>query len=125
MKKILIFFALIAILSVSLFATNDNTLSHNKEVTIIFPEETTLTKAEQERITQYLLTGEQPLSRNIICDLLGHNMSLSGTGLKVISHRVRSTNPRCLEETYDVYTCSRCSHISSTLIGRSPMSCCP
>jgi len=125
--KILTLLSLCALLSITLFATsnyNDIFTSHHHDITVIFSEETSFTKAEQERIETYLITGEQPISRGVWCNLFGHSMSYTGEGVTTVSHRVRTTDPRCLQQTYAIYSCSTCGEISSSLIGSAHKSCC-
>lgn len=43
-------------------------------------------------------------------------MVLTGEDIKPITHRVKDTALRCLEQTYDIYLCSRCNEKSSKLI---------
>lgn len=123
--KAIALFTLTILLSVSLFAadTEHKTYEKNK-VTVIFPDNN-FTELEKEKIVTYLTTGNQITPQNILCNILGHNMVLTGEGIKTITHRVRDTAPRCLEQTYDIYSCSRCSEKSSKLIGARAISCCP
>ena len=124
--KLLALLSLCALLSITIFATSnydDTFTNQNHDITVIFPEDTSFTKAEQERIATYLLTGEQPTSKGLWCDLFGHSMSYTGGGVITVSHYIRTTSPRCLEQTYAIYSCSTCGEVSSRLIGSGAKSC--
>ena len=124
--KILMLLLITAMLTTSLLATDIETPNHVHEhdnITIILPE-MDITKAERDKIITYLITGEQPTTRNILCNLFGHDMEYTGSGIITVSHRVYSTAPRCLQQTHDIYSCSRCGELSSKLIGSFPMNCC-
>jgi len=56
-----------------------------------------------------------PNNANFTCFFFGHSLT-QGTMI-VVTHRVRPSAPRCLEETYRVTYCSRsdCDHIASVV----------
>ena len=128
MKKILkklIIIPIVLLLTISLFATDSKKsiyIYEHDDFTFTFTN-TQFDEFEREKIVNFMITHEQTSTRNIICDLLGHNMGSSET-MTATSHRVSSTAPRCLKQTYSISTCSRCGHISSTLIGSFSMNCC-
>ncbi len=60
---------------------------------------------------------------NILCNLFGHNYdSIDVT--TTITHKVRSSAPRCLEEKFDVQLCSRCSYSNYELFYSAYINCC-
>lgn len=66
--------------------------------------------------------SEQQAAKGILCTLFGHNLD---TGVaKTITHKVRATSPRCLEETYEYQVCTRCDFSDSILIGSRYIVCC-
>ncbi len=58
----------------------------------------------------------------LTCTLFGHK--LESTTLRTVTHKARSTAPRCLERTYDYVACTRCDYEVSTLLGSSYIYCC-
>lgn len=58
----------------------------------------------------------------ITCTLLGHN--LETTRVSKITHKVRTTSPRCLKKSYDYETCTRCDYEESILLSSVYIICC-
>ncbi|MBQ2841697.1 MAG: hypothetical protein IJE72_01520 [Clostridia bacterium] len=58
----------------------------------------------------------------LTCTLFGHK--LESAVITTITHKVRTSAPRCLRETYDTEACTRCDYTSSTLISSEYISCC-
>ncbi len=58
----------------------------------------------------------------LTCTLLGHK--LESTVVSTITHKARTTAPRCLEKTYDYECCTRCDYESSTLRTSKYIHCC-
>ena len=67
---------------------------------------------EKEGVATYGLT----------CTLLGHKIESST--IATITHKARSTSPRCLQKTYNYESCTRCDYETSTLIGQKYIVCC-
>lgn len=67
---------------------------------------------EQEGIATYGLT----------CTLFGHN--LENSKVYKITHKVRTTSPRCLKKTYNYAACTRCDYEESTLVSSAYIVCC-
>ena len=67
---------------------------------------------EQEGIATYGLT----------CTLLGHK--LESSKVYKITHKVRTTDPRCLKKTYNYSACTRCDYEESTLVSSAYIACC-
>lgn len=59
---------------------------------------------------------------SILCTLLGHEIESSTVA--VITHKVYSTDPRCVRKTYRVESCTRCDYSSKTLKSSVYISCC-
>lgn len=91
---------------------------------IIIDEVSAETKTKIER---YFATGE-PLADGdastygITCTLFGHK--LENSTVAVITHKVRSTEPRCKKETYTYQACTRCDYETSTLAATEYIFCC-
>lgn len=59
----------------------------------------------------------------LICSVIGHKIETSNT--YVITHKARTTAPRCLKKTYKHEVCSRCDDYSkSTLTSSMYIACC-
>lgn len=58
----------------------------------------------------------------LTCTLLGHK--LESTNATKITHKARTTAPRCLQKTYLYEACTRCDYETSTLISSKYISCC-
>lgn len=64
----------------------------------------------------------QSSARGITCSLFGHK--LESSTLTKISHKVRSSSPRCLKSTYACKTCSRCDYEEAELVSSTYIICC-
>lgn len=101
------------------------TIENNTNVEIIINGEVSAeTKA---KIEKYFANGEPVVDDGssiygLTCTLLGHD--LKNTAVSTITHKVRTTSPRCLKRTYDYEECTRCDHENSTLIYSSYIVCC-
>lgn len=60
--------------------------------------------------------------RGLTCTLLGHKLETGTTS--VVTHKVRTSAPRCLRETFDYEICTRCDYSEYTLIGDAYIYCC-
>lgn len=80
---------------------------------------------KHDAIAQRLLgfADDKVQTYGLMCSLFGHKYEESTVG--VITHKVRTYAPRCLDETYDVKVCSRCDHQEQTLIASTYIICCP
>ena len=58
----------------------------------------------------------------LTCTLFGHK--LESSYITTITHKVRTTDPKCLEETYDTEACTRCDYANAVLIDSSYIICC-
>lgn len=59
---------------------------------------------------------------SILCTLLGHEIERSTVA--TITHKARTTAPRCLQKIYTVESCTRCDYSSKTLKSSVYISCC-
>ena len=123
MKKI-ISFLLCAIMAVTcsfsvLAAETPDTYEEKEIVEFIYEEE--ISPELKAKIEAHLL-GESKNSRGILCTIFGHDLVTTAT--TKITHKARTTAPRCLEETYRVETCEDCDYVKSTLIASSYINCC-
>ena len=58
----------------------------------------------------------------VLCTLFGHKLETSSAA--TITHKARTTDPRCLKKTYTVESCTRCDYSSKTLKSSVYISCC-
>ena len=58
----------------------------------------------------------------LTCTLFGHK--LENSTVKTITHKARSTAPRCLQRVYDFDSCTRCDYEVSTLLTSTYIHCC-
>ncbi len=94
---------------IEIIIVNENISKETKEKAIAFYSDG---GEEQEGISTYGLT----------CTLLGHKIET--TVVYKITHKVRSSSPRCLKKTYDYDTCTRCDFEESVLTSSTYIACC-
>lgn len=119
---------LLVVLSVNSFAYPGKklqTYDYNNK-TIIF-NDASFDENQQNNIAGMLTnkTTAQAAASGIgfICFIFGHDME---TGyVTAITHRVSSTSPRCLKETFEIKVCKRCGYFEAELVGRCYIDCCP
>ena len=95
-----------------------------KTVEIIINDEVSVeTKA---KIEKYFATGEPSndgdSTYGLTCTLFGHKIESSK--VITITHKVRTTSPRCLKNYYTYDACTRCDYESSTLTDAEYIVCC-
>ncbi|MBQ4104358.1 MAG: hypothetical protein IJC90_07835 [Clostridia bacterium] len=91
---------------------------------IIHDEVSQETKAKIER---YFIIGEPATNDDtstfgLTCTLLGHK--IESTAVSTITHKVRTTSPRCKKQTYLYEACTRCDYETSTLAATEYIVCC-
>lgn len=95
-----------------------------ENVDVIFDSKSMFTAEEQQVIAEYLVTGTINVQTyGLICNLFGHKNTTEY--VTTITHGAYSTAPRCLEEDWEIITCSRCNNTEATRIGFSLVDCCP
>lgn len=67
-------------------------------------------------------TCEETSTYNVLCTLFGHKLESSTA--TTITHKVYSTDPRCVRKTYKVESCTRCDYTNRTLTNTTYISCC-
>ncbi len=93
-------------------------------VTVYFASDSAFTVEEQEQIAEWLVNGDDSgaVPYNLICSIFGH--SYNTERVSKVTHKVRTTAPRCWEEVYSVSTCSRCGDTQQTLVSSGYIYCC-
>jgi|GEM_PF-1069309 len=96
----------------------------NIAYTVEFPQNE-LTVEQQERVAYNLVYTENQTTQpyGLTCTLFGHKLVEST--VSVITHKVRTYDPRCKREIYDVTVCERCDYQTQTLSTTSYIICCP
>lgn len=94
-------------------------------IEIIFEDEN-LSEEFKEKATAYFLNGspegDGAATYGLTCTLFGHKLESMQTA--TITHKVRTTSPRCLKKVYKYEACTRCDYEASTLQSTSYIVCC-
>lgn len=125
-KKILSFILAIAILTcMFVMPVNATDTKANEHFVIIIENENISEDTKEKAIAFYTNGGEEKegiAAYGLTCTLLGHK--LETTGVSKITHKVRSSSPRCLKKIYDYSACTRCDYEESVLISSAYIVCC-
>ncbi len=131
MKKIISVF--IALTLFALSATVITSASENPTVVITTDEaeytvefeNTNLFEEQRADIAHNLVFGKDDNARTygLMCTLFGHKTEENM--ISVITHKVRSSSPRCKREMYAVTICTRCDYQEQELTSTSYIVCCP
>ena len=84
-----------------------------------------LSPAVQAHILAHFLGGDaqkEEQDRNVLCTLFGHNYTV--TTSTTVTHNVYTTSPKCVMNTYETKTCTRCGHTEKTLLSSTRISTC-
>lgn len=103
-------------------ATETKTHEH---IEIIIENPNLSEETEAKIIAFYTNGGEEKegiATYGLTCTLLGHKIESSV--VSTVTHKVRSTSPRCLKKYYNYESCTRCDYESSVLISQEYISCC-
>ncbi len=98
----------------------------DKNIVVTFEENSTLTAEEQQIVAERLVYGapeDDGASTYAWCWLTGHDYKYDV--VSIIYHEARPESPRCLQDTYDVETCTKCDHLQEELLTRVYILCCP
>lgn len=129
MKKIIALIlavvSLFSAMTISVYAegTDENTVTITvNDVEFVFDASTT-EDFRNKAIAHYFNHGDAGAAAyGLTCTLFGHKIESSV--ITTVTHKVSSTSPRCLRETYNVETCSRCDYTNSTLLSSTYIVCC-
>ena len=122
---------LIVLFSIQVYAIYSNGIftSNSNNITVSIEGASNLTDGQIEKITNAVIThhcGHETVESSqpygLTCVLFGHDKQLNM--VSVIEHKVRATNPRCLETQYKVTTCSRCDYENIEYYTDTYISCC-
>ena len=127
MKKI-IALILAMILSLSFYMTvgaaDVENIYNYGDIEIVFTEDSTCSDEMKQSIANYIANGDDGATTyNLLCTLFGHKETVES--VTTISHKVRTTDPRCLRQIWEVHACSRCNEALDTIeLSRSYITCC-
>lgn len=93
------------------------------EVEVFIPEDLSPELRAKILANMFGETDSKPeQDRNIICTLFGHSNETTIT--YSVTHNVYSTSPKCVQDTYTTYTCTRCGHVETELTSSVRISTC-
>lgn len=131
MKKIISIFLMVTlfVLSATIITSASESptvviTTENAEYTIEF-ESTTLSEEQRMAIAHNLVFGKDDNAQTygLMCTLFGHKTEqIKATK---ITHKVKTTSPRCKRDSYVITTCTRCDYYDEEYTGTSYISCCP
>ena len=129
MKKIIAFImvvvSLLCMVSVSAGAEGiieDTVTVTVNEVEFIFDADTTEEFREKAIAHYFIGEDNSTATYGLTCTLFGHKIESSV--IAAVTHKAKATSPRCLQERYNVETCSRCDYTNSTKISAAYIVCC-
>lgn len=104
-------------------ATNNNYIYEVGNTTIIFSDETIFSIEDRQVISQRIVDESDYVQKcNLLCTLFSHKYE--SEAITTITHKVRSTAPRCRRSTYYVSVCSRCGDTKKELLAEDYINCC-
>lgn len=93
-----------------------------QDVTIKFAADSIFSSEEQQHFVELLIYGDDEINPyGLSCFLFGHNYE--SEIITTVTHNVRTTAPRCLEERYDAQVCSKCGDKQLTLLTSFYINC--
>ncbi|MBE6749453.1 MAG: hypothetical protein E7557_09550 [Ruminococcaceae bacterium] len=98
----------------------------NGEVDIIILDKD-ISVETKEKIENYFASGEPATddgasTYGLTCTLFGHK--LESSTVVTVTHKVRTTSPKCVRRTYDYDACTRCDYEISELVATEYIVCC-
>lgn len=120
-----ILLALTLLTSAFVIPTSAKENINNNEIEIITNDE--VSKETKVKIEKYFANGQPAENDNdttygLTCTLLGHKLEQSS--VSVVTHKIRTTSPRCVRKTYLYEACTRCDYESSELMDTEYIVCC-
>ena len=107
--------------SISALAKNEASNPSEENNTVEFVYEEKISEELKVKIEKHL-SGESINSRGILCTIFGHDLITTNT--TKITHKAKTSAPRCLEEVYKVEACEDCDYVNSTLVSSRYIYCC-
>ena len=128
MKKIialiLVVVSLFSVMSISVYAEDnaETTVTVTVNETVFIFDADTSEDFRNKFIAHYFSHDDGAAAYGLTCTLFGHKIESSV--VTAITHKAKATSPRCLKETYNVETCSRCDYTNKTMISSAYIVCC-
>lgn len=92
----------------------------------IYIENPNISEETEAKIMAFYSNGgeekEGVATYGLTCTLLGHK--IESTTISTVTHKVRTSSPRCLKKVYDYESCTRCDYEESTLLSSKYIVCC-
>lgn len=124
-KTISIILALATLFCAMVIPANATKAETHEHIDIYIENENISEETREKIITFYSNGGEGKegvATYGLTCTLFGHK--LESSAISTITHKVRSTSPRCLRKKYNYESCTRCDYEASTLISQEYITCC-
>lgn len=128
MKKIVLLLMTIVLsigfcLHTSAIETDSNRIIVDN-IEVIFDSDSTLSIDQKQIIAENLANGSSIVTTyGLICNVFGHKNTTEY--VITITHGANSSIPRCLEECWEVITCSRCGKTETIRLDYNYIDCCP
>lgn len=117
--------AISLLVSAFVVPTSAKTSETNSDIEIII-ENQEISAETKAKIEKYYSTenhnDDGATTYGLTCTLLGHKLEKSC--VTTVTHKVRTTSPRCLQKTYDYEACTRCDYETSEVISTFYIVCC-
>ena len=93
-------------------------------ISVIFEDDSALTFEEQAATAKMIIakSNGDATTYNLLCTLFGHTYDVET--VTTVTHKVNSSAPRCLEEHYNMSTCSRCGNQQLEFLYSQYIDCC-
>lgn len=125
-KKLLsLILTLATLLCTVIIPANATEANINEHIEIIIENENISEETKEKIIVFYSNGGDEQngiATYGLTCTLFGHE--LESSAVTTITHKVRTTAPRCLKKIYNYESCTRCDYENSTLKSQMYISCC-
>ncbi len=124
-KLLSLILALSTLICAVIIPANAAEADTNEHIEIFIENEDISEEAKEKIIAFYTNGGEEKegvATYGLTCTLFGHKIESSA--VSTITHKVRTTSPRCLKKTYDYESCTRCDYEESTLKIQEYITCC-
>ena len=116
---------LVSIFTMPAHATNVAELETHEHIEIIIENEEISEETKEKIIAFYSNSDDEcegATTYGLTCTLFGHK--LESSLVTTVTHKVRTTSPRCLKKTYNYEACTRCDFEEDTLLSSTYIVCC-
>lgn len=116
--------SLVLLMSIFAIPASASHAHETGEIEVII-ENDELSEEMKEKIIAYYTDDnhdDDTATYGLTCTLLGHKLETTTT--YTITHKARSTAPRCLRKEYEHVSCTRCDYQEATLLSSGYIHCC-